>query len=252
MMARAKAKQEILRVHQPTSEKWAEAVQGFNSEEKLSGYKIDAVAVADAVQQAILLCDEIQAELGRAVVKKKAEKLQKLFENLILELRSMETQKAMTSMTADKDLRDFLSPSAAEPNLGEAMLKAVQSMQAPFTDWLFQHGGSRGGRHVQTARQALLFCLIINYEKIFSTPIWYGAELRLRALSNQLFAACNVSTDGLEEAVGRAFKEFASWALWNGLPTLQPIDQGWLERWNENVPDDPEPPMMAAKPGTKK
>ena len=67
----------------------------FNSEEKLSGYKIDAVAAADAVQQAILLCDEVQAELGRAVVKKKADALNKLFKKLAFELRSKETQRAM-------------------------------------------------------------------------------------------------------------------------------------------------------------
>jgi hypothetical protein len=252
MMARAKAKQKPLKLHRPTSEQWAYAIKMFNSEEKLSGYKIDAVAAADAVQQAILLCDEVQAELGRAVVKKKADALNKLFKKLAFELRSKETQRAMNDMVADKKLADFLSVSAAEPNLGEAMLKAVESMQSPFEEWLSRHGQSRGGRPVQTARQALLYCLIKNYEEIFSTPLWDGAELRLRALSNQLFAVCNVSTDGLEEAVGRALNGFSSWALWDSLPTLQPNDQGWLERWHENVPDDPEPPMMAAKPGTKK
>jgi hypothetical protein len=252
MMARAVAKRKPLKVDQPTSEKWAEAVEGFGFEEKRSGYKIDAVAVADAVQQAILLCDEVQAELGRAVVKKKADALKKLFDKLAFELRSKETQQAMNDMVAEKKLADFLSVSAVGPNLGEAMLKAVESMKSPFEEWLNRYGKSRGGRPVQTARQALLYCLIKNYEEIFSTPLWDGGELRLRALSNQLFDACNVSTHGLEEAVGRAFKEFPSWALWDGLPTLQPNDQGWLERWNESVPDDPEPPIPAAKPGTKK
>jgi hypothetical protein len=248
-MAKPNAKQKILLVHCPTADAWNEAVRRFNSEEKLSGYKIEAIA--EAVQQTILLCEQINAEPGRAVVKKKAEKLQKLFGNLAHELRSMETQKDMTSITADKDLLDFLSVSAAEASLGQAMLKAVQSMQVPFTDWLFQHGGSRGGRHVQTARQALLFCLIKNYEEIFCAPIGDGAELRLRALSTHLFPACNVSSDGLEDAVGRAFKEFVGWALWDSLPTLQPNDQEWLETRHENIPDDPEPPMMAVKPGTK-
>ncbi len=251
-MARAVAKRKPLKLHEPTSEQWAEAVEGFDSEEKLSGYKIDAVAVADAVQQAILLCDEVQAELGRAVVKKKADALNKLFEKLAFELRSKETQRAMNGMVADKKLADFLSVSAAGPNLGEAMLKAVESMKTPFEEWLSRHGPSRGGRPVQTARQALLYCLIKSYEEIFSTPLWDGAELRLRALSTYLFPACNVSSVGLEEAVGRAIKEFASWALWDGLPTLQPNDQCWLERWHETVPDDPEPPMMAAKPGARK
>jgi hypothetical protein len=246
MMARAVAKRKPLKVDQPTSEKWAEAVEGFSFEEKRSGYKIDAVAVADAVQQAILLCDEVQAELGRAVVKKKADALKKLFDKLAFELRSKETQQAMNDVVAEKKLADFLSVSAAGPNLGEAMLKAVESMKIPFEEWLNRYGKSRGGRPVQTARQALLYCLIKNYEEIFSTPLWDGGELRLRGLSNQLFDACNVSTHGLEEAVGRAFKEFPSWALWDGLPTLQPNDQGWLERWNESVPDDPEPPIPAA------
>jgi hypothetical protein len=178
--------------------------------------------------------------------------LKKLFDKLAFELRSKETQQAMNDMVAEKKLADFLSVSAVGPNLGEAMLKAVESMKSPFEEWLNRYGKSRGGRPVQTARQALLYCLIKNYEEIFSTPLWDGGELRLRALSNQLFDACNVSTHGLEEAVGRAFKEFPSWALWDGLPTLQPNDQGWLERWNESVPDDPEPPIPAAKPGTKK
>ena len=251
-MARAVAKRKPLKLHQPTSEQWAEAVEGFGSEEKRSGYKIDAVAAADAVQQAILLCDAVQAELSRAVVKKKADALNKLFDKLAFELRSKETQQAMNDMVADKKLADFLSVSAAAPNLGEYMLKAAEAMKNPFEEWLNRYGKSRGGRPVQTARQALLYCLIKNYEEVFSTPIWDGAEIRLRALSTHIFPACNVSSVGLEEAVGRAIKEFASWALWDGLPTLQPNDQGWLERWHARVPDDPEPPMMAAKPGTKK
>ena len=251
-MARAVAKRKPLKVDQPTSEQWAEAVEGFGFEEKRSGYKIDAVAVADAVQQAILLCDEVQAELGRAVVKKKADALKKLFDKLAFELRSKETQQAMNDMVAEKKLADFLSVSAVGPNLGEAMLKAVESMKSPFEEWLNRYGKSRGGRPVQTARQALLYCLIKNYEEIFSTPLWDGGELRLRTLATHIFPTCNVPSVGLEEAVGRAIKEFASWALWDGLPTLQPNDQGWLERWHEKVPDDPEPPMMAAKPRTKK
>jgi hypothetical protein len=252
MMARAVAKRKPLKVHQPTFEKWDYAIKRLNSAAKLSGYKIDTVAAADAVQQAILLCDEVQTELGRAVVKKKADALNKLFDKLAFELRSKETQRAMNDMVAEKKLADFLSVSAAEPNLGEAMLKAVESMKKPFEEWLSRYGKSRGGRPVQTARQALLYCLIKDYEEIFSTPLWDGGELRLRTLATHIFPACNVSTNGLEEAVGRAFKEFPSWALWDGLPTLQPNNQGWLERWHENVPDDPEPPIPAAKPGTKK
>ncbi len=252
MMARAVAKRKPIKVHQPTFEKWDYAVKRLNSAAKRSGYKIDTVAAADAVQQAILLCDEVQTELGRAVVKKKADALNKLFEKLAFELRSKETQQAMNDMVAEKKLADFLSVSAAEPNLGEAMLKAVESMKKPFEEWLSRYGKSRGGRPVQTARQALLYCLIKNYEEIFSTPLWDGGELRLRTLATHIFPACNVPSVGLEEAVGRAIKEFASWALWDGLPTLQPNDQGWLERWHQNVPDDPEPPILAAKPGTKK
>ena len=249
MMTKPKAKQKTLLVHCPTADAWNEAVRRFNSEKKLTGYKIEAIV--EAVQQAILLCEQVNAELGRAVLKNKAEKLRKLFADLAFELRSKETQRAMTVMAADKKLTDFLAVSAAEPNLGEAMLKAVESMQSPFEEWLSRHGQNRGGRHVQTARQAILFCLIKNYEEIFSTPIWDGAELRLRALSTHLFPACNVSTGGLEEAVGRAFKDFAGWALWDRSPSLRPIEQEWLALRHQDVPDDPEPPLTPAKPGTE-
>jgi hypothetical protein len=251
MMARAVAKRKPLKLHQPTSEQWAEAVEGFGSEEKRSGYKIDAVAAADAVQQAILLCDAVQAELSRAVVKKKADALNKLFEKLAFELRSKETQRAMNDMVAEKKLADFLSVSAAAPNLGEAMLKAVESMKSPFEAWLNRYGKSRGGRPVQTARQALLYCLIKNYEEIFPTPLWDSARLRLIALSTHLFPACQVSTDGLEDAVPRALKDFALWALWDRQPTLQPGDQEMLESWNADRLDDPQPPLTPAKPGAE-
>ena len=132
------AKQKVLKVHSPTADAWDEAVLGFNFEKSLSGYKIDAIA--ESVEQAILLCEQVNAEHGRALVIKKAKKLQTLFGKLAHELRSMETQKAITSVTTDKELRDLLAFSGAESSLGEAMLNAVRSMQTPFNDYLFTFG----------------------------------------------------------------------------------------------------------------
>lgn len=243
------AEQKTMKVHSPTADAWDYAVAGFDTEEKLAGYKVDAIA--ESVKQAILLCEQVNAEHGRALVIKKAKKLQALFGKLAHELRSMETQKAMTSMTADKDLRDFLSASATEASLGEAMLNAVQSMQTPFNDYLFTYGQNRGGRPVKTARQALFYCLIKNYEEIFPTPLWDSARLRLIAISTYLFPACKVSSRGLEDAVPRALEDFALWALWDRTPKLQPFGQEMLERWNANNPDDPEPPLTPAKPGAE-
>jgi hypothetical protein len=94
----------------------------------------------------------------------------------------------------------------------------------------------------------LLYCLIKNYEEIFPTPLWDSARLRLIALSTHLFPACEVSTDGLEDAVPRALKDFALWALWDRTQKLQPFDQEMLESWNAEKPDDPEPPLTPAKP----
>lgn len=242
-------KQKTLKINSPTADAWDEAVLGFNSEEKLSGYKVDGVA--ESVKQAILLCEQVNTEHGRALAIKKAKKLQKLFGNLAHELHSAETQKAMTNITADRDLRDFLSVAATEASLGEAMLNAVQSMQTPFNDYLFTFGQNRGGRPVKTARQALLYCLIKNYEEIFPTPLWDSASIRLIAISTHLFPACQVSTDGLEDAVPRALKDFAPWTLWDRQPTLQPFDQEMLESLNEQSANDPEPPLTPAKPVTK-
>jgi hypothetical protein len=236
------AEQKILKINSPTADAWEYAVAGFDTEEKLAGYKVDAV------KHAILLCEQVNAEPGRSLAIKKAKKLQKLFGNLAHELRSTETQEAMTSITADKNLRDFLSASSSEESLGEAMLNTVQSMQTPFNDYLFTYGKNRGGRPVQTERQALLYCLIKNYEEIFPTPLWDNARLRLIALSTHLFPACEVSTVGLEDAVPRALEDFALWALWDRQPTLQSFDQKLIESWNANKPDDPEPPLTPAKP----
>ena len=243
------AKQKALKVNSPTADAWDYAVKRLNAQEKLAGYKLDVIA--ESVEQAILLCEQVNAEHGRALAIKKAKKLQKLFGNLAHELRSTETQKAITSVTADKSLREFLSAPSSEESLGEAMLNAVQSMQAPFNDYLFTYGKNQGGRPVQTERQALLYCLIKNYEEIFPTPLWDSARLRLIALSTHLFPACQVSTDGLEDAVPRALKDFALWALWDRQPTLQPCDQEMLESWNADKPDDPEPALTPAKPGTE-
>lgn len=242
-------KQKTLKINSPTADAWDDAVLGFNSEEKLSGYKVDGVA--ESVKQAILLCEQVNTEHGRALAIKKAKKLQKLFGNLAHELRSTETQKAITSITADKNLRDFLSASSSEESLGEAILNAVQSMQTPFNDYLFTYGKNQGGRPVQTERQALLYCLIKNYEEIFPTPLWDSASIRLIAISTHLFPACQVSTDGLEDAVPRALKDFAPWTLWDRQPTLQPFDQEMLESLNEQSANDPEPPLTPAKPVTK-
>ena len=243
------AEQKTMKVHSPTADAWDYAVAGFDTEEKLAGYKVDAIA--ESVKQAILLCEQVNAEHDRALVIKKAKKLQTLFENLAHELRSLETQKAITSVTADKVLRDLLGFSGAEASLGEAMLNAVRSMQTPFNDYLFTFGKNQGGRPVQTARQALLYCLIKNYEEIFPTPLWDSAQLRLIAIATHLFPACQVPTRGLEDAVPRAFEDFALWAQWDRMPKLQPFDQDMLESWNANKPDDLEPPLTPAKPGAK-
>jgi len=243
------AKQKILKVNSPTADAWDYAVERLNAQEKLAGYKLHVIA--ESVEQAILLCEQVNAAHGRGLVIKKAKKLQKLFGNLAHELRSTETQKAMTSITAEKDLSDFLSALSSEANLGEAMLNAVQSMQTPFNDYLFTYGKNHGGRPVKTARQALLYCLIKNYEEIFPTPLWDSARLRLIAISTYLFPACKVSSRGLEDAVPRALEDFALWALWDRTPKLQPFDQEMLESWNAEKPDDPEPPLTPAKPGAK-
>lgn len=243
------AKQKDLKVNFPTADAWEYAVERFNSDEKLSGYKLHAIL--ESVKQAILLCEQVNAEPRRALVKKKAKKLQTLLGNLAHELRSRETQKALTSITADRDLRDFLKVSVADANLGEAMLNAVQSMQTPFNEWLLRHGKNQCGRPVQTARQALLYCLIKNYEEIFSTLHWDSAQIRLIAIATHLFPACQILTRGLEDAVPRAFEDFSLWAQWERLPTLQPFDQEMLEHWNAKSANDPEPPMMPAKPRTK-
>lgn len=242
-------KQKVLKVYSPTADAWDEAVLGFNSEEKLSGYKVDAIA--KSVKQAILICEQVNAEPNRTLVIKKAKKLQTLFENLAHELRSLETQKAIASVTADKELRDLLAFSGAEASLGEAMLNAVRSMQTPFNDYLFTFGKNQGGRPVQTERQALLYCLIKNYEEIFPTPLWDSARLRLITLSTHLFPACQVSTSGLEDVVPRALEDFALWAQWDRMPTLQSFDQEMVESWNANKPGDPEPPLTPAKPGAE-
>jgi hypothetical protein len=94
------AEQKTRKVHSPTADAWDYAVAGFDTEEKLAGYKVDAIA--ESVEQAILLCEQVNAEHGRALVLKKAKKLQALFGNLVHELRSTETQTAITSVTADK------------------------------------------------------------------------------------------------------------------------------------------------------
>lgn len=242
-------KQKTMKVNSPTADAWDEAVDWFNSSEKLAGYRLHAIA--ESVKQAILLCEQVNAEHGRGLIIKKAKKLQTLFGKLAHELRSTETQKAMTRITAERDLCDFLSVSATEANLGEAMLNAVQSMQTPFNDYLFTSGKNHGGRPVKTARQALLYCLIKNYEEIFPTPLCDSAQLRLIAIATHLFPACQVSTRGLEDAVPRALEDFALWALWDRTPKLQPLDQEMLERWNAEKPDDPEPPLTPAKPATE-
>jgi hypothetical protein len=243
------AKQKTLKVNSPTADAWDYAVERLNAQEKLAGYKLDVIA--ESVEQAILLCEQVNAEHGRALAIKKAKKLQKLFGNLAHELLSTETQKAITSVTADKSLREFLSAPSSEESLGEAMLNTVQSMQTPFKDYLFTYGQNRGGRPVKTARQALFYCLIKNYEEIFPTPLWDSARLRLIAISTYLFPACKVSSRGLEDAVPRALEDFALWALWDRTPKLQPFGQEMLERWNANNPDDPEPPLTPAEPRTK-
>jgi len=263
----------------PTNDDWSFAIRMLKSEDGMAD--IDFDALQRAVAEAVALVDEIEKEKAsrptHTLTKRKLEKVQRLLEALEHELKIKDTQQALKEINAERHLAQLLSASAVEqisgikPSRvnynhpqelgpehhkmvleeipGGAMLFAIQQIKEPVDDWVFRNAKNKGGRPLKTARQALLFCLMKNYETIMSEPLQPESKRHMTSLATHIFPACKVSTRGLEEVCERAFDEFASWAAWHNFPPptliLGPIDI-------EAIPDDPEAPLVPSKPKSKK
>jgi hypothetical protein len=258
----------------PTADSWSFAVGLLTLDKGTADINFDALQ--SAVAEAVALVDEIEDENARrpthAVAKRKLLKLDRLLASVEFELKSMETQQALKETTAARHLGQLLSASAIEHVAGAtpnslaaphsrqpgpeqrmmalegmpaaAMLFAIRQIKEPVADWLYRNARNTGGRPVKTARQAILFCLMKNYEAIMNQPLRPESKQHLRLLATHIFGACKIDTAGLEDACSRAFDAFASWAAWYDLPaptfSIGPVDI-------DAIPDGPEAPLVPAK-----
>jgi hypothetical protein len=263
----------------PTADSWSFAVDLLKTDKSIAG--INFAALQSAVAEAIALVDQIEDEkASRAkytLVKDKMQTLERVLASVEFELKSMDTQQALKETNAGRQMAQLLSSSAVEqisgttPNsltarharkLGPeqrrtalegmpaaAMLFAIRQVKEPVDDWLYRNARNNGGRPVKTARQAILFCLMKNYEAIMSQPLQTESKRHLKLLATHIYGACNIDMADFQGSFGRAFDEFASWAAWHNLPaptfSIGPVDI-------DAIPDDPETPLVAAKPRPKK
>jgi hypothetical protein len=263
----------------PTADSWSFAVDMLKIDDSIADINFDALR--GAVAEAVALVDQIEDEKAsrptHALAKRKMQKLESLLGSVEFELESIDTQQALKETTGARHMAWLLSSDAVEQISGAtsnsltapqsrqlgpeqrrmalegmpaaAMLFAIRQIKEPIDDWLYRNARNNGGRPVKTARQAILFCLTKNYEAIMNQPLQPESKQHLKLLATHVFGACKIDTAGLEDACGRAFDEFASWAAWHNLPaptfSIGPVDI-------DAIPDDPETPLAAAKPRPKK
>jgi hypothetical protein len=263
----------------PTADSWSFAVDMLKIDESIADINFDALR--SAVAEAVTLVDQIEDEKAsrptHALAKRKLRKLERVLASVEFELESIDTQQGLKETTAARHMARLLSSAAVEQISGAtsnslnapqsrqlgpeqrrmalegmpatAMLFAIRQIKEPIDDWLYRNARNNGGRPVKTARQAILFCLTKNYEAIMNQPLQPESKQHLKLLATHVFGACKIDTAGLEDACGRAFDEFASWAAWHNLPaptfSIGPVDI-------DAIPDDPETPLAAAKPRPKK
>ena len=263
----------------PTADSWSFAVDLLKTDKSIADINFDALQ--SAVAEAIALVDQIEDEKASrpkyALVKDKMQTLERLLASVEFELKSIDTQQALKETNAAQQMAQLLSSSAVEQIFGAtpnsftspdarqlgpeqrraaleaipaaAMLFAIRQIKEPVDDWLYRNAQNKGGRPVKTARQAILFCLVKNYAAIMNQPLQPESKQHLKLLATHVFGACSVDTAGLEDACGRAFDEFASWAAWLDFPAptfmIGPVDI-------DAIPDDPEAPLVPAKPRPKK
>lgn len=263
----------------PTADSWSFAVEMLKIDESIADINFDALR--SAVAEAVALVDQIEDEKAsrptHALAKRKLRKLERVLASVEFELKSMDTQQALKETNAARQMAQLLSSSAVEqisgttPNslaarharqLGPeqrrtalegmpaaAMLFAIRQIKEPIDDWLYRNVRNKGGRPVRTARQAILFCLMKNYEAIMNQPLQPESRQHLKLLATHIYGACNIDMADFQGSFGRAFNAFASWAAWYNLPAptfgIGPVDI-------DAIPNDPEAPLVAAKPRPKK
>jgi hypothetical protein len=263
----------------PTNDDWSFAIRMLKSEDGMAD--IDFDSLQNAVAEAANLVDQIEKEKSsrptHTLAKRKLGKLQRLLEALEYELKIKDTQQSLKETGAARHMAQLLSSSAVEqisedlqdgvtvtqsrkPSPEErkaalegmpsaAMLFAIQQIKEPVDDWISRNAKNTGGRPINTPRQAILFCLMKNYEAIMNEPLQTESKRHLAMLATHIVPACKASTSGVEDACERAFKEFASWVAWHNFPPptviLGPVDI-------EAIPDDQEAPLVPAKPRSKK
>lgn len=274
-MARSQAAQAM----SPTADSWSFAVDMLKIDESIADINFDALQ--STVAEAIALVDQIEDEKAsrptHTLAKRQLQTLERALASVEFELKSMDTQEALKETNAARQMAQLLSSSAVEQISGAtpnsltapyarqrgpeqrkmaleripaaAMLFAIRQIKEPVDDWLYRNAQNKGGRPVKTARQAILFCLVKNYEAIMNQPLQAESKQHLKLLAAHIFGACKIDTAGLEDACGRAFDAFASWAAWYNFPaptfSIGPVDI-------DTIPDDPVAPLEPAKPGPRK
>jgi hypothetical protein len=274
-MAQSQAAQAMI----PTADSWSFAVDLLKTDKSIADINFDALR--SAVAEAVALVDQIEDEKAsrptHALAKRKLRKLERVLAFVEFELENIDTQQALKETTAARHVARLLSSAAVEQISGAtpksltapqarqlgpeqrrtalegmpaaAMLFAIRQIKEPVDDWLYRNAQNKGGRPVRTARQAILFCLMKNYEAIMNQPLQPESKQHLKLLATHIYGACNIDMADFQGSFGRAFDEFASWAAWHNLPaptfSIGPVDI-------DAIPDDPETPLAAAKPRPKK
>lgn len=102
----------------------------------------------------------------------------------------------------------------------EAMGLAVQHIRSPISAWLLQAGQDKGGNRPKAGREVLIWLLARDSVKIIGTKAEKSTGSVFINLCTWVFDACNMSTEGLEDAVGRYLKKHEGWLHWLELPGL--------------------------------
>lgn len=122
----------------------------------------------------------------------------------------------------------------------EAMKLIIRQMRRPIDNVLSQSKPDKGGNRPQTDRELLILLLARDAAKIIGDEASHKKGSPFVNLCAWVLNACEVSTDGLEDAVGRCLRRHQAWLEWYNLPRHVAQTRDLTQDELDAIPNDPE------------
>lgn len=123
---------------------------------------------------------------------------------------------------------DELSIPQRQQKLNDMTLQTMQlimeQLKQPILLWLQEAEKDRGGRRPKTERELIIFLLARDAMGIIGSKPSASTRKAFFNLCTWVLNACQIDTEGLEDAVKRCLKKYKTWFEWYYLPNLPALN----------------------------